>query len=218
MEDGGLKRVSEIIGEELDIQVAVLMGANIADEVAREQFCEATVACIDPPTLNIYHQLFSSPYFRISCISDVVGVELCGALKNVVALAAGFVDGLGMGDNTKAAIIRIGLMEMRRFIKANSQTVADQTFFESCGVADLITTCFGGRNRRVAEAMVVTGKGLGELEVELLNGQKLQGPHAVKEIYRFVEEHHLQSEFPLFCAIYRICFERMDPKFLLKSI
>lgn len=80
-----------------------------------------------------------------------------------------------MGDNTKAAIIRIGLQEMRQFAKLQFAGVKDETFFESCGVADLITTCSGGRNRKVAEARVTTGKSFEELEKEMLNGQKLQG-------------------------------------------
>lgn len=77
---------------------------------------------------------------------------MAGTLKNVVALASGFVDGLGYGANTKAAIMREGLSEMRDLAKAMYPSVRDETFLESCGVADLIATCYGGRNRAVAAA------------------------------------------------------------------
>ena len=195
VEKKGLHLISDIIKDSLNgMDVSVLMGANLANEVAQEQFSEATIGAYNQENGIIFRDLFHSDYFRIRVIRDVHGVELCGALKNVVALAAGFVDGLGMGENTKAAIIRIGLDEMRRFCQINHETVQDQTFFESCGVADLITTCYGGRNRRVAEAKVKTGKSIEVLETEMLNGQKLQGPPTSVEIYNYLTAHNLQSK------------------------
>lgn len=80
------------------------------------------------------------------------GAEMAGTLKNVVAVAAGFVDGMGYGANTKAAIMREGLSEMRDLAQAMYPSVRDETFLESCGVADLVATCFGGRNRAVSAA------------------------------------------------------------------
>jgi len=148
----------------------------------------------------------------MSLIEDVVGVELCGALKNIVAVAAGFVDGLKMGENTKAAVIRIGLMEMKKFCQMFYQGVKPETFFESCGVADLITTCFGGRNRKVAEARVLTGKSIDQLEGEMLNGQKLQGPLTAKEVYEELSPKGLHKEFPLFTAVYMICYRDLPPR------
>jgi glycerol-3-phosphate dehydrogenase (NAD+) len=119
-----------------------------------------------------------------------------------------------LGDNTKAAIIRIGLMEMRHFCKTFYSGVKDETFFESCGVADLITTCYGGRNRRVAEAFVLTGKSFNQLETELLNGQKLQGTLTASEIHKILANKNLVKEFPLFNAVYRIVYENSNPSII----
>ncbi len=83
-------------------------------------------------------------------VPDTAGAEMCGTMKNVVAIAAGFVEGLGFGANSKAAIMRQGLKEMMQFSIRLYPSVRAETFLESCGVADLVATCYGGRNRRVA--------------------------------------------------------------------
>ena len=142
-------------------------------------------------------------------VKDTVGVELCGALKNIVAIGAGFVDGLGYGGNTKAAIMRIGLLEMKKFCNMFYNDIDDDTFLESCGVADLITTCFGGRNRKCAEAFAAAGKkkSLDEIEAELLGGQKLQGTLTAKEVNHVLKMKGLEHEFPLFTQVYKIAYE-----------
>ena len=149
-------------------------------------------------------------------INDVAGVDLCGALKNVVALGAGFCDGLGFGGNTKPAIIRIGLKETIKFAKMFFDGVKDDTFFESCGLADLVTTCFGGRNRKCAEAFA---KGEGtweELETSMLNGQKLQGTITSKDVAVVLKAKKMEKEFPLFTRIHEIAFEGKDPSTIVE--
>ncbi len=149
--------------------------------------------------------LFHRSYFHVRVISDVAGVSLGGALKNIVALAAGFVDGLGWGDNAKAAVMRVGLLEMVKFGKEFfSGSVHAGTFTqESCGVADLITSCSGGRNHRCAKLSVERGVGIEEVEAKELNGQMLQGTLTAKEVNSFLKEKGLEDEFPLFTAVYR---------------
>merc|ERR1712137_544790 len=139
-----------------------------AIEIAREDFAEATIGG-SPKHALIWKQLFQRPYFRVETVSNASAVELCGALKNVVALGAGFCDGLGYGNNTKAALIRIGLIEMARVIELKTKRFPLEILIESCGAADLITTCYGGRNRKCAEAFVKTGKSWDQIEKELLN-------------------------------------------------
>lgn len=115
--------------------------------------------------------------------------------QNVVACGAGFVDGLGLGDNTKAAVIRLGLMEMVKFVDVFYPGGKLSTFFESCGIADLITTCYGGRNRKVSEAFVRTGKSIKELEDEMLNGQKLQGPYTAEEVNYMLKNKGMEDRY-----------------------
>lgn len=215
----GTRLFSEEISRVLDIPCAALSGANIADEVAREKFCESTVGCTNLADGAVFHKLFDTPYFRVNVVQDHVGVQLCGALKNVVAVGAGLSDGLGYGSNTKAAIIRRGLMEMRKFGQMFfGDRVQTETFFESCGVADLITTCTAGRNRKVAEAFAKTRKPIEQLEAELLNGQKLQGTLTAREVHEFLTARNLVEEFPLFNVVYRIIYDGLDCEAIVRDI
>merc|ERR1712168_1290710 len=204
--EGGISLLTSLIKDELDIQTATLMGANLANGVAAEEFCESTIGCSDLTVGFMLKNLFQTPNFRISVTQDASTVEICGALKNIVACGAGFADGLGLGDNTKAAIIRLGLMEMESFVKAFYPESQMETFLESCGVADLITTCYGGRNRKIGEAFAKTGKSIEDLEKEMLNGQKLQGPETARELNHILKHKNMVEKFPLFNEVYQICF------------
>ncbi|KAL6135848.1 hypothetical protein ACLB2K_068073 [Fragaria x ananassa] len=211
--------ISKLITDQLGVNCCVLMGANIANEIALEKFSEATVGYRENKEIaEKWVQLFSTSYFIVSPVQDVEGVELCGTLKNVVAIAAGFVDGLDMGNNTKAAIMRIGLREMKAFSKMLFSSVKDSTFFESCGVADLITTCLGGRNRKVAEAFAKSeGKrSFDELEAEMLQGQKLQGVSTAKEVYEVLSHRGWLQFFPLFATVHEICIGTLPPSAIVE--
>lgn len=107
---------------------------------------------------------------------------------------------------------------MRKFSQMFYADVKDETFFESCGVADLITTCAGGRNRKVAEAHVTTGKSFDQLEQEMLNGQKLQGTSTAQDMYNILSKKGLCHEFPLMTTIYRICYENLPAIRIVEDI
>jgi glycerol-3-phosphate dehydrogenase (NAD+) len=234
--DDGCHLFSDRIGEKLGIYCGALSGANIANEVALEKFSETTIAYAPPamdhhepgesstPTNKsksglqpipaeypeLCHasikKLFHRPYFHVRLTDDVAGVSLGGALKNVVALAAGFVDGLGWGDNAKAAIMRVGIMEEVKFGKMFfGESSKPETFTEeSCGVADLITSCSGGRNFRCAKMSVAEKLDIHEIEKRELNGQKLQGTSTAAEVNSFLKAKGKEAEFPLFTAVHNI--------------
>ncbi|KKY26445.1 putative glycerol-3-phosphate dehydrogenase [Phaeomoniella chlamydospora] len=252
---------SESIGDQLGIYCGALSGANIANEVAEEKWCETTIAYHPPPVdsqaptpvggsptssqvdlSQVVHRdasgkkskvklrpfpaeyqpldqstikaLFHRPYFHVRVVSDVAGVSLSGALKNIVAIAAGWVDGLGWGDNAKAAIMRVGLLEMVEFGKRfYGSTINVATFTEeSAGVADLITTCSGGRNHRCAKMSIEEGKPIEEIEARELNGQKLQGTTTAEEVHRFLSSQGMKKDFPLFTAVYDILQGKVNPQ------
>lgn len=218
--DGSFVLISSQIQELLGIPCSVLMGANLAIEVAKNCFCETTIGCEDKTSGEVLQRLFDNPNFRVRVVPDRTTVEICGALKNIVACAAGFADGLRWGDNTKSAIIRIGLMEIIRFCRMYfGEHTQLATFLESCGIADLITTCFGGRNRRVSEQFVLhPEKGLVKLEEELLQGQKLQGPQTAQEVYELLASKGHLERFPLFVATHKILQSELKPEDLFEYL
>lgn len=232
--------ISDIICTSIgnNFKCGVLMGANVAKEIALGQFSESTLATnFGSPQDELTHLIFHSPpTFRVQVMSDIYGAETCGALKNVIALGAGFVDALQLGGNTKAALLRIGLREMKQFCKIFFDNIEDSTFLESCGLADLITTCYGGRNRLCAEAFAKlriedNGSNVGDfanpatattttmiapekcmkrwnkIEDDLLNGQKLQGTLTCKDVYLALQATNMMEKFPLMRTIYGISFE-----------
>lgn len=157
IEEGTHLRMTEVVEQELPgVRVAALSGPNLAREIAAGKPAGSVVASRDADLAAELAALFSSDRFRVYTNPDLVGVELCGALKNVVALAAGMVDGLGLGDSAKAGIITRGLAEITRLgVAAGAHPL---TFAGMAGVGDLIATCMSplSRNRRAGE-LVASG-------------------------------------------------------------
>ena len=172
--------------------VAVLSGPNLAEEISRGLPAAAVIAGEDP-ALSVQLQLaIASPTFRIYVNDDVAGVELCAAAKNVIALAAGGADGLGLGDNAKAALVARGLAEMARF--ADAAGARPETFAGLAGMGDLIVTCWAksGRNRRCGE-LIARGATPAEAVAEI--GMVVEGLTTAPVLRDL--SHRLEVELPI---------------------
>jgi glycerol-3-phosphate dehydrogenase (NAD(P)+) len=190
IEEGSHLRMSEVLEQELPgRRVAVLSGPNLAREIAIGKPAGSVVASADASLAAEMATILASDRFRVYTNPDVVGVELCGALKNVVALAAGMVDGLGFGDSAKAGIITRGLAEMTRLgVEAGAHPL---TFAGLAGVGDLIATCMSplSRNRRAGELL---GSGVPWADVEpQLNGVA-EGVTTVRGALALAEAHGVE--------------------------
>jgi len=200
---------SEILQRALgERPVCVLTGPSHAEEVARGLPASLVAGCADGPAGRIVQEAFNCDTFRVYTCADARGAELAGALKNVIAIAAGISDGLGLGDNAKSALMTRGIAEMARFARTRGARV--ETFFGLAGIGDLITTCTSrhSRNRRVGE-WIGRGKKLTEILAEL--DMVAEGVWTTKALFG-PESGDDPVEMPIAAQVHAVLFENKDPR------
>ncbi|XP_034664565.1 LOW QUALITY PROTEIN: uncharacterized protein LOC117898950 [Drosophila subobscura] len=216
--DGEIDLYSNLISQQLDIPCYSLMSANSAMEMAQGKLCELTIGCNDEDDARLLTEVLQTDNCRVITVDDVDGVELCGTLKDIIALGAGFVDGLKLGENARVASLHLGVKEMMRFTMTFYPNAKISTFFESCAVANSVASTYVDKNVTFAKSFITSGKTIQEIESNLLNGRKLLGPLVAAELNTFLEEEDMQDEFPLFTAIHRICQNEVDPETILETL
>lgn len=197
------KFVSQILTEELDVKaVAALSGPNIAKEMAQGEFTGTVLACEDEDIGHDVAEIVHSSFFRVYTNTDIYGVEMAGALKNMYAIMIGFIDALGLGNNTKTLLITRALAEMSRFAVALGANPL--TFIGLAGIGDLLVTCISpdSRNYRVGNA-IGQGKTL-EQAVESL-GQVAEGVNTIKQVH--IKAQALDIYMPLVNALHGLLYE-----------
>lgn len=203
-------RMSEVINEETNerfhYNIAVLSGPNHAEEVAAEVPSASVIAAYDSDVASYLQSIFISSYFRVYTNNDMVGVELGGAVKNIIAIAAGISDGLGFGDNTKAALITRGLAEMTRLGVALG--AKQGTFSGLSGLGDLVVTCTSkySRNRALGEAL---GKGQTLDDYKKNNPMVAEGANCCLALKTICEKAGI--EMPINKAVVDVLYERRAP-------
>lgn len=215
LEESSLRRISEVMEELLPstCEIAVLSGPSHAEEVSRDIPTAVVAASKNEETAKKVQDIFMQPSFRVYTSTDLVGVELGGAVKNVIALAAGIVDGLGYGDNTKAALMTRGMSEMARLgIKMGGSR---DTFAGLAGMGDLIVTCTSmhSRNRR-AGILLGKGKSLDETlkEVHMV----VEGVYSAKSVYALAQKYGV--DMPISEEINKVLFEGKDPNIVISDL
>jgi len=202
IENNSLARPSEIIGVSTKSEnLATFSGPNIADELTRKLPATSTVASLDENLARKFQQAFNTHWLRVYTNSDMIGVELAGATKNVIAIAAGIIDGLGSGDNAKAALLTRGLVEITRLGVAMG--AQQETFIGLSGMGDLVTTCVSpkGRNRTFGQ-MLAQGKSVAQVLAEI-PGQ-VEGVNTCRSLVELKEKHKV--DMPITQAVADILF------------
>lgn len=204
LEPGTLNRFTQIVAEyQPEANLAALSGPNLAAEIAAGQPAAATLAA-DAAFAGRAQAWLSSETFRVYTSTDLVGVEVAGAMKNVIALAAGMCDGLSLGDNAKATILTRGLAEMVRLGKHLGGEMT--TFYGLAGLGDMVATCQSERSRNHrAGRRLVQGEPLASLEQSLT----AEGIPTVKAVYAYAREKGL--ELPITTEVYRVIYEAKAP-------
>jgi glycerol-3-phosphate dehydrogenase (NAD(P)+) len=190
-----------------DDRVAVLSGPSFAVEVARKLPTVVTVASRSQALAQMVQQVFATPYFRVYTSQDTIGVELGGSVKNVIAIAAGIIDGLGLGLNTRAALITRGMTEIRRLGK---RLGADpRTFTGLAGYGDLILTCTGDLSRNhTLGRQIAAGRKLSDILGEMR--MVAEGVRTARSVYNL--SNRLGVEMPICHQTYRILYEDLPPR------
>ncbi len=189
------------------VEVTVLSGPSHAEEVAKEQLTTNVAACDNSQTAELVQEIFMTDYFRVYTNTDMVGVELGGALKNIIALCAGILDGMGMGDNAKAALMTRGMTEISRLgVKLGAKS---ETFYGLTGMGDLIVTCTSihSRNRK-AGILIGQGKSVEQAieEVQMV----VEGVPATIAAYNLAMQ--AEVEMPIISATYAVLCQGADVK------
>ena len=205
--------LKEVFLELTNDQIVVLSGPSFAKEVGRRVATAVTVASKNMNRAQLVQKVFSSSYFRVYTNKDVIGVELGGAVKNVIAIAAGMIDGLGLGLNTRAALITRGLREIRRLGKCLGAD--SNTFSGLSGVGDLILTCTGtlSRNHTVGKKI---GEG-GTLE-QILSEMNMvaEGVKTAKSVYNLSRK--IGADMPICHAVYHILYDNLSPEIAAQQL
>lgn len=213
IENGTLKRMSEIVAEETGHRVVALSGPCHAEEVAVGIPTGCLAACEDRALAEFVQDAFMAESFRVYTSPDVIGTELGGALKNIIALCAGVVVGLGYGDNTKAMLMTRGLTEMARL--GVSMGAKKETLAGLSGIGDLIVTCTSmhSRNNR---AGILIGQGKTPREAMDQVGAVVEGYYATKSAWELCR--HQGIDMPIVEAAYRVLYEQMEPRQVIQNL
>ncbi|MBW9145669.1 NAD(P)H-dependent glycerol-3-phosphate dehydrogenase [Clostridium sp. CM027] len=209
IEEGSAKRISEVIEEEIvSNPIVILSGPSHAEEVALDIPTTLVVTSKKMEYASIVQDAFMSSKFRVYTNEDIVGVEIGGAVKNIIALAAGVSDGIGYGDNAKAALMTRGMSEIIRIGTKLGGRI--ETFYGLTGMGDLIVTCTSmhSRNRR---AGILIGKGVPMEKACEDIGMVVEGIKAVRAFYELKEKE--QISMPITDVLYKVLFEGKDPKY-----
>jgi glycerol-3-phosphate dehydrogenase (NAD(P)+) len=216
IELGSTKRMSEVICEVTGAgaeRVAALSGPNLAREIAEEQPAATVIACSDADRAALLQAACHTAYFRPYTNPDVVGCELGGAVKNVIALACGIAEGLGFGDNTRASLITRGLAETARLGLALGAELT--TFAGLAGLGDLVATCSSplSRNRTFGEKL---GRGMTVEEVQRGTRQTAEGVKSCRSVLDLARAHGI--DVPITEAVVRVCHEEEAPGRMVREI
>lgn len=217
IEKNTLKTIDKILEEELPSaihkKISVLSGPSHAEEVARGLPTTVVIAGSDEELLVWLQEVFSNEYFRVYRSLDISGVEIGGAVKNIIAIAAGIIAGLGFGDNTMGALLTRGIVEISRFGEA--MQAWPETFLGLSGIGDLITTAISPHSRnRFVGYQIGQGKSLAEIQATMK--MVAEGVETTRSVYQLAQK--LNIDMPIVSQVYEILYNAKDPQLAMRDL